>query len=467
VPALALGAAACQVSTGGKAGSTGQASGGSSAGSSGGARTSIPDPAMTAPDQTAWTIFIDAVKPSGSAGITFDTWATDADTFSPGARPTTSEKALLATAPRPSLHAPVLPSMRGLLRSGQSAGTGGKLHALAAGMASGPSAGPPNPPPPGLSVDPSGNPTGCDSTGSKQTFEPACDSLTMENVRRNPAAYDYIVNNHLNSVSGLQKAYQAGFKVDFPTDAIEIKMNWLPASALGTYYPGVPQNQFYLADFLVEGKKVQFALIAMHVISKQVPNWTWATFEHQGNRGRCDFVGCHDAYGATTPDVAPANDASGKNQGTVYAGCAKTQALLDAFKAAGVASVFNNYCLKGSQTDFTDNNGLAVRVGNSVTESTFVPQASCMTCHGEANVTSAGKATSIFGFFNGNGQIGGINPILVGYWTLGGPAPGYTPYQGMPGLTRNAISADFVWSIPFCAYDDVSMPHKASRCAGK
>jgi hypothetical protein len=93
-----------------------------------------------------------------------------------------------------------------------------------------------------------------------------------------------------------------------------------------------------------------------------------------------------------------------------------------------------------------------------------------MTCHGEANATSAGKATSVFGFFNNNGQIGAIDPILAGYWTLGGPAPGYTPYQGMPGLKRNAISVDFVWSIPFCAYDDVTDPKHPvvnKRCASK
>ncbi len=421
LPLLALATAACQVGTqSSNSGTSSAAAGGGAVGSA-----SVPDPAMTAPDQTAWNIFIDAVKPAGTSGVTFATWPSDADTFAPGAQPS-GGKALLAVAPRPSLHAPVIPSMRRQLSSGQGGRASANPHALAAG----PSGGPPNPAPPGVAVS-GGQQTGCDSSNPSR-FEPGCDSLTMENVRRNPAAYDYIVNNHLNSQSGLQKAYRSAFKVDFPTDAIEIKMNWLPVSALATYYPGIPQDQFYLANFTVEGKQVQYALISMHVISKQVPNWTWATFEHQANRGRCDFIGCHDNYGATNPNVAPVNDASGKNQGTVYSACGKTQALLDAFKAAGVASVFNNYCLKGSQTDFTDNNGLAIRVGNSVTESGFVPQASCMTCHGEANVTNAGKATSQFGFFNGNGQIGAINPLLAGYWNLSGPVPGYTPYQGMP-----------------------------------
>jgi hypothetical protein len=298
----------------------------------------------------------------------------------------------------------------------------------------------------------------------------------QEEVRRNPAAYNYIIANQLNSRVGLARAFKANMIVNFPVDAVEVKTNWIPVSLLPKYYPGVPASQFYVANDMVPpapgtkpGAPVPYALIAMHVISKEVPNWTWATFEHQGNRGRCDFIGCHDTYGATNPNVPPANN-GGANQGSVYPNCAKTPALQAALKAAGVAAVFANYCLKGSQADFTDNNGLAVRVGNSVTENGFVPQASCMTCHGEANATSTGKATSVFGFFNNNGQIGAIDPILAGYWTLGGPAPGYTPYQGMPGLTRNAISVDFVWSIPFCAYDDVTDPKHPvvnKRCASK
>jgi hypothetical protein len=470
LPLLAFGASGCQVSSqsGNEGAPVAEMSGG---GGSVGSGAAVANPAMTAPDQTAWNLFIEAVKP-GSGGSTFETWPTDADTFVPGAQAIGGNKALLAVAPRPSLHAPVIPSMRAQLPSGQGGRTGGNRHGLTAGMALAASGEVPNPPPPGPSIGPDGKRTGCDSTQSAQTFEPGC-GAAKENVRRNPAAYNFIVNNHLNTVSGLRKAYQSNVKVDFPPDAIEIKMNWLPVSALGTYYPGVSQDQFYLSDLLFEGKKVKFALIAMHVISKQVPNWTWATFEHQANRGRCDFLGCHDTFGAVNPNVAPVNDAKGANQGTVYPACTKTQALLDAFKAAGVAAVFNNYCLKGSQTDFTDNNGLAVRVGNSVTEATFVPQASCMTCHGIANFTSAGQSTSGGGFFPdgdvGYALIGSIDPIFTGYWKLSGAPPTYPPYQGMSGLVRNALSADFVWSIPLCAYNDVNDPKllPGSRCKGK
>jgi hypothetical protein len=252
--------------------------------------------------------------------------------------------------------------------------------------------------------------------------------------------------------------------VNFPVDSVEVKTNWLPVSLLATYYPGIPQDHFYIATDMVNGQPQQYALIAMHVISKEVPNWTWATFEHHANRGRCDFLGCTDNFGAQVAYVPPA-DNQGQNQGTVYATCTPTPALQAMFTAAGINSVFANYCLKGSQTDFTTADGLAVRVGNSVTENGFVPQASCMTCHGEANITAQGKATTSFGFVGGSGQVGPLNPSF--YWSGGSGQAPY--YNGQPGLTRTAISADFVWSIPFCAYDDVTNPQqpKASNCAGK
>jgi hypothetical protein len=477
---LAVGAAACQQ---GMAGNTAQGEPGSGIQT---ASAAVPNPAMSAPDQTAWNIFIAAVKPSGSSATTFETWASDTKTFAPP--PSGGPKALTVEAPNSDLRPPIIPSLRhGTRTNAGGAGTQGGARALVVG-ASAPSGGgsstpppgqPPNPPPPG--VNPGGpNDNGCDNKANPQSFEPACEfnptMTVMENVRRNQPTYDYIVKNHLNSMSGLIKAYQSNFVVDFPTDSIEVKMNWIPVAGLATYYPGVAQDQFYVTTFTVKGVKQQYALIAMHAISKQVPNWTWATFEHRANRGRCDFVGCHDAFGATVQNVPAANNAGygQQNQGTVYAPCQKSAALLAAFKAAGVAGVFNNYCLKGAQTDFTDNTGLAVRLGNSVTENGFVPQASCMSCHGEANFTNAGKPTSNFGFLpagpNGNGQIGAINPVFVGYWKLAGSAPPYTPYQGMPGLTRNAASADFVWSVPFCAYDDVTDPKnpKANpNCVGK
>ena len=52
--------------------------------------------------------------------------------------------------------------------------------------------------------------------------------------------------------------------------------------------------QLYHVNAEQDGTK--YALVSMHVISKQVPNWTWATFEHRFNPGRCDIMGCPSVH---------------------------------------------------------------------------------------------------------------------------------------------------------------------------
>jgi len=399
------------------------------------------NPAMSQPDQTAWNLFIQVVTPTDGANTAFETWPSDHDTFQPGAQLSKMVRDGLDARP------PVIPSVRkGTLNPATLSGAhGGMKFAAAAGAT--PAASPaaavslppvlPNPQPPGT--------------------VPGQGNQVVEEVRRNPVAFNYIVSNGLNSRSGLIRAYNAistgAPQLSFPADSIEIKTNWVPVSSLPQYYPGVAPSQFYLATDMVQGQTVQYALIAMHVISKQVPSWTWATFEHQANPGRCDIMGCKDSYGAMNPNVVPV-DNGGTNQGSTYPACQKTAALQAAFAAVpNLNGAFANYCLKGSQTDYIDNGGLAVRLGNSVTESGFVPQASCMSCHGAANINAGGVATTGGGFVKGNAFVGPTDPSF--YYSVGSAQPFY---QGQPGLVTNAVPADFVWSIPFCAYDDVTNP---------
>jgi hypothetical protein len=138
------------------------------------------------------------------------------------------------------------------------------------------------------------------------------------------------------------------------------------------------------------------------------------------------------------------------------------------FTKAKLDAVFTHYCLKGSQSDFTDDSGLDVRLGNSVTEGGFVDQSSCMTCHGRASFDKTGhdNPPGAAGFNNNGAPLGPTNPSI--YWKYSGkqPPPFYHFYQGVPGLTQLMTSVDFVWSIAFCAADDTVSPPKL-RCQGK
>lgn len=368
--------------------------------------TNDPNPAMNGSDKVAWQLFIQVNTRAAGAGnnATFETWASDTDTF------TTNPQFPVTPVPL-ALHAPIVPAIgREAIQE-----SGGLLPAV-----------PPNP-------------------------------AIGEETRRNKATFDFIVQNNLYKVTGLRAGFGKTFL--FPIDSVEVKANWLPVEAV----PAFSLNRVALADVPkvfhvnVGSDNKQYALVAMHVISKQVPNWTWATFEHQLNPARCDILGCKDSFGAAQPVVAP-----NKQSGQGYPACAKTQALTDMIKAANWDPALANYCLKGAQADFTDSSGLDIRVANSVTEEGFVDRASCMTCHGRAGWDRNGKATSSAGFDSGVAPLGPINPAW--YWSFSASPP---IFEGISGLTRTGTSADFVWSIPLCAIDDTVTPPKQSRCSGK
>jgi hypothetical protein len=363
-----------------------------------------PDPAMSAPDALAWKLFTEVNANAGGGNAEFETWASDTDTFRPN--PVFPGGAVHTLA----LHAPALVIAARILAQ--------KKHQTLPAI------------PPGGDFS--------------------------EESRRNRATFDFIVSNNLYRMSGLQAAFGKSFVHPISIGAIEVKANWIPVTKVftDTTYKGTAADIpkfFHVNTVRVQGSPEngkQYALVAMHIISKQVPNWTWATFESRFNPKRCDLINCIDTFGAS-PAITKSND--NENQG--YADCAKTTALNQMLDAAKLEGAFENYCLKGTQTDFTDNTGMAARLGNSVTERGRVATSSCMTCHGMAGWDVKGQSNG-FDF-----ALGPTNPSL--YWQVSTPTPSTAnyPYVGV-NVTRLSTSADFIWAIPFCAYDDVTDPKK-------
>jgi hypothetical protein len=366
--------------------------------------------AMNKPDQFAWQLFIQVNTRAGGTNSVFETYASDTDTFQPNPQYPTGP---VASAMRP----PILAAF-----ARETALQNGVLLPAV----------PPTPAP------------------------------QSEETRRNKPAFDFIVRNNLFKISGLKAAF--GKTLSFPVDAIEVKANWVSVEQIPAFTNNqvtvaqVPQ--LYHVNTGSDGKK--YALVSMHVISKVVPNWTWATFEHRFNPGRCDIIGCRDSFGAQVPTVAPL-----PMRGQTYPDCAKSAALTALLAQADIEPAYVNYCLKGSQVDFIDNTGLDTRLGNTVSEDGFVATSSCMTCHGRAAFDRGGGVTSPAGFVDVNVSppIGPLGPLLpTWFWTFTGQPP---IFEGMPGLNRTGTSTDFVWSIPFCAIDDTQNPPSPSNCAGK
>ncbi len=246
-----------------------------------------------------------------------------------------------------------------------------------------------------------------------------------EEVRRNRVAFDFIVNNKLYLRSGLKAAFAAGITISFPESAIEVKANWIPVT------PNLDRTMYHI-NTASDGK--EYALVSMHIISKIVPNWTWATFEHRINAGRCDYMGCRDNFGAAIKYVSPQTQT-----GKQYPPCDKSPELKKMFADGKLDSVWDNYCLKGTQTDFTTPTGLPTLLGNSVTEKGFVSSSSCITCHSRASVTATGADAQGAGFIGTASPNG--TPVPTWFWNN----------PGKPNQTLKAFQTDFVWAIPLAA----------------
>jgi hypothetical protein len=250
----------------------------------------------------------------------------------------------------------------------------------------------------------------------------------------------------------LHAAFKKGQPISFPRQSVEVKANWIKISP--------DQRDKYHWNYDENGDV--YGLIALHITSKVLPNWFWATFEWVDNPGRSDYIGSRDTFGVVyendPPSVQPPlfDDQGRQVTGTVYPPGKVTDALKKLFKDAGFSDDWSrqwlNYRLKGSQTDFADSTGIPTLLGNSRTEGGFVPTASCITCHARAAVNADGKNA----FFSkedlnfGAGfkkvllpPVGVLNESYNGY-----PDPNWfwTPSTGGPTLTN--LQMDFVWAIP-------------------
>jgi hypothetical protein len=230
------------------------------------------------------------------------------------------------------------------------------------------------------------------------------------------------VQNNLWYRQGLKAAFAIGRPIIFPIETIEIKADWTPI-------PDTPAEKAKY-HWNYDSSGTLYGLIALHIISKAIPNWTWATFEWTGNTGRCDFIGCRDNFGSI-PNYVPTNPQPDKG----YPAGQLTPELLALFQAAGLNAEWQNYRLKGSQVDFTESTGKATRLGNSITEEGFVSSSSCLTCHARAAVDMDGILFPQAGF----------NPD--GSSPNGAPSPDWFYNTTSDPWTMKYLQMDFVWGF--------------------
>jgi hypothetical protein len=372
-------------------------------------------------DQMSWQAFVSVVTPApGGQGLTLETWATDQDTYQP---------------------TPIWPAGLGVTAAAERPRFQASLLARAHVPA-------------GLRPAAAVNVGDCRSPGNAAAGNfPTGDKsdCIAEEVRRNRDSFDFIVNNGLYTQTGLENAF-AGPGINFPTSAIELKLDWVQEPTLEKWLnannvatpAGFVKQNYYTT---VSGGKI-YALLSMHISTKQLPNWLWATFEHQLNPGRCDTMGCYDQFGVagsgtSIEPLATPQPGAAQNQ---YPACAKSPALAAMFSAAGLAPLWKNYCLKATQIGFLSTQnatiGQPVLDGDSVIEriTADVPiaQSSCITCHAYAAVTASGCVS-----VKDNPGLASPGPVGLVNWS-------YLQKQKM---------YDFVWGVINLNFEKASVCH--------
>lgn len=350
---------------------------------------------------------------------------------------------------------------------------------------------------------------------------PVIGALQDELIYRNRPMTDYVFDNELYFTEGLTRVFAASVQarasyaprwptppdpaaahpappplvaINFPIQAMMVKVNWLAAdlaAQLGID-PDDAAHPFISMDLIPRATatdpkpaKRRYLLLSLHISSKDVPNWTWATFEHVANQGRCDFIGCNDSFGyqAQALPVAgslapparnyvPPQHRHGVNGADVDAFALAqryddagqmSQGLQALFAVSAIAgggantsgrpgqqdAAWRSYRLKGTQVDFVTATGIPTIVGNSVTEAGFVNSASCMTCHARAAVTSDGVPA--FAIFTTRLSDAGLAESVSGApnpaWFSVDAFFGHAGQRESPRLL--AVQTDFVWGFRF------------------
>lgn len=229
---------------------------------------------------------------------------------------------------------------------------------------------------------------------------------TLYEIYMNEATFNYILQRGVYNRAGQQKFFNdpQAEPIDFPQDALEVKAVWRVLNS------NDDQSRYHTAEGCYEDDSGSqqcgtMGLTGLHITSKVTPDWVWMTFEQVDNQ--------ITTQAPLTAEIPPA-----------------VQALNEQMHQQLKGTVWEYYILRGTQSEFVDEEGKATLLANTQIETYFQNSSSCITCHGLASVGAPAD--------------GRIN-----FWNMsGGNVEGYVgelPEQ----LFENGKykSVDFIWSL--------------------
>ncbi|MBY5884588.1 hypothetical protein HFN49_00030 [Rhizobium leguminosarum] len=261
-----------------------------------------------------------------------------------------------------------------------------------------------------------------------------------QEVRQNRFTYEFIISNEMYHRGGLEallakaQVNSSRSQINFPNGAKEVKAQWYPITEADK--PRYLWREVKNGD----GSATAYGLVALHIITKDLPNWFWADFGHvdcEVQKGACDPASLKKFLGddffqeeAKTVAVDPTTRGAAAPKGS------------NGVRSETVGTLWQNYILRGTQTEFATGFGRATILSNPVIENGF-QNSSCMSCHARASVGarkvgSAGVPSSL------------LNTLSPGDPTLG--VPDAALFGAAPGQDSiNYLQTDFIWSAPFRA----------------
>jgi hypothetical protein len=257
-----------------------------------------------------------------------------------------------------------------------------------------------------------------------------------QEVRINRAGFEFISSNQMYNIDGLEALVASASKtrnrryVQFPGGAKEIKAQWEKISD--------DQKPRYLWREVTnpDGSKQAFGLVSLHIITKDLANWFWADFGHvdcEAQLNACNFD--HQEPALTTPIDITTRGPDGSGAGP---------SGHDGVRNEAMGTVWANYILRGTQTNFVEPDGRETILSNPVIENGF-QQSSCITCHARAAVGARLRNA------DGTPQRA-INHLSPQEFPLG--APERALFGDSPSYSFDEIrylQTDFLWSPVFRA----------------
>jgi hypothetical protein len=237
-------------------------------------------------------------------------------------------------------------------------------------------------------------------------------------VRMNRGTFDYVRDQGLYSIEGLEARFRLGKKMLFPRNAKEVKARWVRIKEADK--PRYHWRTVKASD----GKEQLWGLSALHMITRDLPNWFWCDFEH------VDFERDAEQYSQDTTtrgEDPPAgrNGVRNETRGTKW----------------------ENMRLRGTQISFVDAHGSPTILANTQIEHGFQQTSSCLTCHSRATVGLRSARPGMPGWQTNTLPLNlAIKTVLDE--AVGVPRPKW--YVDEYGK-RRYLQTHFLWSVPFRA----------------